>query len=232
MGIRENIAAVRQSIDQAARRSGRTGADIILVGASKMNDAARCREAIAAGIDVLGENRVQEMTQKLAENAYQGVPLHFIGHLQRNKVKQVVGKAALIQSVSSRELLAEIEKQADRLGIVQDILLEVNIGGEQAKSGFAPEETAAAAAEAKALSHVRLRGLMTIPPIAVEEHGNIPYFEKMAALFVDINRDLYDNTLEYISMGMSEDYADAIACGANMVRVGSAIFGARNYNKD
>lgn len=101
MSISENIAAIRQQIDQAARRSGRTGQEITLVGASKMNDAAACREAIAAGIDVLGENRVQEMTQKLAENAYDGAPLHFIGHLQRNKVKQVVGKAALIQSVSS-----------------------------------------------------------------------------------------------------------------------------------
>ena len=112
MSIAENIAAVRQQMDQAARETGRTGADIILVGASKMNDAAACQEAIAAGIDALGENRVQEMTAKLAENAYAGRPLHFIGHLQRNKVRQVVGKADLIQSVGSTELLQEIEKAA------------------------------------------------------------------------------------------------------------------------
>ncbi len=135
--IRENIAAIRAEIDAAARETGRTGADITLVGASKMNDAETCQEAIAAGIDALGENRVQEMTAKLAQNAY-GAPLHFIGHLQRNKVKQVVGKVALIQSIGSPELLAEVDKQAEKLGIVQDILLEVNIGGEAAKSGFAP----------------------------------------------------------------------------------------------
>ena len=230
MSIAENIAHIRQEIDAAARETGRTGKDITLVGASKMNDAARCREAIAAGIDALGENRVQEMTEKLKDNAYDGAPLHFIGHLQRNKVKQVVGKA-LIQSVGSRELLDEIEKVAARMELIQDILLEVNIGGEEAKSGFAPEELAQAAAYAKELAHVRVRGLMTIPPVAVEKGGSIPYFEKVYRLFVDISREMYDNKWEYISMGMSDDYADAVRCGANMVRVGSAIFGARNYNK-
>ena len=122
MPIKENIAYIRAQIDEAARATGRTGADITLVGASKMNDAAACQEAIAAGIDVLGENRVQEMTEKLAQNAYDGAPLHFIGHLQRNKVKQVVGKVALIQSVSSLALLDEIEKVAAKMDLVQDIL--------------------------------------------------------------------------------------------------------------
>ena len=187
MSIAENIAAVRQQMDQAARETGRTGADVILVGASKMNDAAACQEAIAAGIDALGENRVQEMTAKLAENAYAGRPLHFIGHLQRNKVRQVVGKADLIQSVGSTELLQEIEKVAGRLELCQDILLEVNIGGEAAKSGFAPEDIAAAAETALAMPHVRVRGLMTIPPVAMEPHGNLAYFEKMRWLYVDIN---------------------------------------------
>ena len=121
------------------RKAAGSPEEITLVGASKMNDAAACREAIAAGIDVLGENRVQEMTEKLAQHAYDGAPLHFIGHLQRNKVKQVVGKVALIQSVGSLELLDEIEKVGrEKQGLVQDILLEVNIGGEEAKSGFAP----------------------------------------------------------------------------------------------
>lgn len=231
MSIRENLEAIRAEIDAAARETGRTGADITLVGASKMNDAAACQEAIAAGIDALGENRVQEMTAKLAEDAYRGAPLHFIGHLQRNKVKQVVGKAALIQSVGSKELLDEIEKVAAKMELVQDVLLEVNIGGEEAKSGFAPEELPQAAAYAKGLAHIRVRGLMTIPPVAVEKGGNIPYFEKVHRLFVDISREMYDNKWEYISMGMSGDYADAVRCGANMVRVGSAIFGARNYQK-
>ncbi len=231
MSIRENIAEIRRRIDEAARETGRTGADITLVGASKMNDAAACQEAIAAGIDVLGENRVQEMVVKLAENAYDGAPLHFIGHLQRNKVKQVVGKAALIQSAGSVELLDEIEKQAEKLGIVQDILLEVNIGGEAAKSGFAPEAVEAAAAHAKELPHVRVRGLMTIPPAGAARDENMVYFEKVHALYVDINRKMYNNELDYLSMGMSGDFADAIRAGSNMVRVGTAIFGARDYTK-
>ena len=231
MSIQENIAAIREEMDRAARESGRTGRDITLVGASKMNDAAVCREAIAAGIDVLGENRVQEMTEKLEQHAYDGAPLHFIGHLQRNKVKQVVGKAALIQSVGSEALLAEIEKTAEKLELVQNILLEVNIGGEESKSGFTPEEIFAAAEKARTLPHVQVQGLMSIPPVETVPHGNLPYFEQMYRLYVDISEKIYDNELKYISMGMSGDFADAIRAGSNMVRVGTAIFGARNYTR-
>lgn len=229
MTITEHIAAVRREMAEAARESDRSERDIILVGASKMNDAAACQEAIAAGVDALGENRVQEMTAKLAQNAYDGAPLHFIGHLQRNKVRQVVGKAALIQSIGSEALLREVEKEAARQQLVQDILLEVNIGGEEAKSGFAPESLEQAAEEAKKCANVRVRGLMCIPPVAEGEHGSLPYFEKVHALFVDINAKLYDNTLDILSMGMSGDYEDAVRAGATMVRVGTAIFGARNY---
>ena len=232
MSIAENIAAVRQQMDQAARETGRTGADIILVGASKMNDAAACREAIAAGIDALGENRVQEMTAKLAENAYEGRPLHFIGHLQRNKVRQVVGKADLIQSVGSTELLQEIEKAAGRLELCQDILLEVNIGGEAAKSGVDPDALPQLLETAAACAHIRVRGLMAIPPVAETSDGNHAYFAKMHELFVDIGRKKYDNvSMDFLSMGMSGDFEDAIAAGANMVRVGSSIFGARDYSR-
>ena len=194
-----------------------------------MNDAAACRAAIAAGIDALGENRVQEMTQKLAENAYEGAPLHFIGHLQRNKVKQVVGKVDVIESVGSMELLTMIDAQAEKLRICQDILLEVNIGGEDAKSGFAPQDIPDAARAAAALNHVRVRGLMCIPPVAEEKHGSVPYFEKVHGLYVDINEKMYHNKLDMLSMGMSDDYEDAVRCGATIVRVGTAIFGARNY---
>ena len=229
MSIQTNIQEVRQRIAAACGECGRDPKEITLVGASKMNDAAACREAIAAGIDVLGENRVQEMTEKLSQNAYDGAPLHFIGHLQRNKVKQVVGKVALIQSVGSLPLLEAVEKEAEKQDIVQDILLEVNIGGEEAKSGFAPEELSQAAQEAKKCENVRVRGLMCIPPVAEGEHGSLPYFEKVHALFVDINAKLYDNTLDILSMGMSGDYEDAVRAGATMVRVGTAIFGARNY---
>lgn len=231
MSIAENIARVREEIAQAAREAGREPREILLVGASKMNDAAACREAVAAGIDALGENRVQEMTQKLSEHAYDGAPLHFIGHLQRNKVKQVVGHADLIQSVGSLPLLEEIEKVAAARGLVQDILLEVNIGREEAKSGFLKEELFAAAEAALAMEHVRVLGLMTIPPADAQRQENIRYFQEVQALYVDMNTKLFHNELKYLSMGMSGDYADAIRAGATMVRVGTAIFGARDYSK-
>ena len=231
MSIAENIAQVRANIERAAREAGRDPREILLVGASKMNDASACREAIAAGIDALGENRVQEMTQKLAEHAYDGAPLHFIGHLQRNKVRQVVGHVDLIESVGSHELLTDIDAQAEKLGIVQPILLEVNIGGEDAKSGFAPEALAMAAEHALILPNILVRGLMCIPPVAEEEHGSIPYFEKVRALYVDTNEKLYHNRLDMLSMGMSDDYEDAVRVGATVVRVGTAIFGTRHYVK-
>ena len=231
MSITENIARLRAEIDEAARLAGRAGEQITLVGACKMNGADACRAAVAAGIDALGENRVQEMTQKLARHAYDGVPLHFIGHLQRNKVRQVVGTASLIQSVGSEPLLQEIEKAAAGRELVQDILLEVNIGAEESKSGFSPESLYAAAELAARLPHIRCLGLMTIPPVALFPHENLPYFEKVRSLYVDISEKIYDNNLKYLSMGMSGDFADAIRAGSNMVRLGTAIFGARNYTK-
>lgn len=229
MLIADNIARVRANIAAAAREAGRAPGDILLVGASKMNGADACRAAIAAGIDALGENRVQEMTAKLAENAYEGAPLHFIGHLQRNKVRQVVGRVSLIQSVGSVELLDEIEKAAARLELTQDVLLEVNIGEEAAKSGFAPRDLFAGAEAALERSHIRVRGLMTIPPAEAEREENLGYFQKVRTLFVDINEKLFHNELQYLSMGMSGDYEDAVRLGATMVRVGSAIFGSRHY---
>ena len=229
MSIAETIARIRAEIEAATREAGRDPKEITLVGASKMNDAQACKDAIAAGIDALGENRVQEMVQKLSENAYEGAPLHFIGHLQRNKVKQVVGYVDLIQSVGSLSLLDEIEKVAAAKGLVQDILLEVNVGEEEAKSGFAPEEVFAAAETALERTHVRVRGLMTIPPADADRDTNMQYFRQVRALYVDINEKLFHNELNCISMGMSGDFADAIRCGATMVRVGTAIFGTRYY---
>ena len=229
MSIAENIARVRAEIARAAEEAGRDPREIVLVGASKMNDAQACREAIAAGIDALGENRVQEMTAKLEQHAYDGAPLHFIGHLQRNKVRQVVGRVALIQSVGSQPLLEEIEKTAAARELIQDILLEVNIGGEEAKSGFAPEEMRSAGEAALGCPHIRVRGLMTIPPADADREANLGYFREVRALYVDMNEKLFHNELEYLSMGMSGDYADAIREGATMVRVGTAIFGARHY---
>ena len=230
MLIADNIARVRANIAAAAKEAGRDPGDILLVGASKMNGAEACREAIAAGIDALGENRVQEMRGKLEEGAYEGAPLHFIGHLQRNKVRQVVGTVSLIHSVGSWPLLEEIQRQAERRELTQEVLLEVNVGGEESKSGFAPEAVYEAAERAKALGNIRVRGLMTIPPIQREPHGNLPFFAKIARLYVDISRNLYDNEFTYLSMGMSDDFEDAIAAGATVVRVGSAIFGHRQYH--
>ncbi len=227
--IEENIRSIRSRMAAAAERAGRDVGEVMLVGASKMNDAAACQAAIRAGIDALGENRVQEMTAKLQEHAYDGAPLHFIGHLQRNKVRQVVGVVSLIQSAGSWELLEEIERQAEKKELIQDVLLEVNIGGEESKSGFAPQVLYEAADKARSLSHIRVRGLMTIPPVEQVPHGNLPYFVEVSRLYVDISRKLYDNSFAYLSMGMSDDFEDAIAAGATMVRVGSAIFGQRHY---
>lgn len=229
-GIGENIAAIRARMERAARAAGRGPGEVLLVGASKMNDTAACRAAIQAGIDALGENRVQELLEKWEQGAYQGAPVHFIGHLQRNKVRQVVGRVDLIHSVSSLELLAEIHRQAEKQGLVQDVLLEVNIGGEESKSGFSPHELYTAAERARDFSHIRVRGLMTIPPPERVPHGNLPYFQEVSRLYVDISRNLYDNNFTYLSMGMSGDFEDAIAAGATMIRVGSAIFGARQYH--
>ena len=235
MSVAENIAEVRERIEKAAQSVGKKGSDITLVGASKTTDAAACREAVAAGIDALGENRVQEMRAKIAQNAYDGVPLHFIGHLQRNKVRQVVtGEVKLIQSVGSDALLLEIEKAAaGQENFIQPVLLEVNIGEETAKSGFSPDDLYAGAEFALTLRHIEVRGLMTIPPFDATPEENRRYFDKVYALYVDMGRNLFHNrnhNWHILSMGMSGDFEDAIRAGATMVRVGTSIFGARNYH--
>ena len=229
--IAENIRVIRETMAQAAKAAGREPSEVLLCAATKMNDAAAVREAVAAGVDCCGENRVQELTQKLAEGAYTGKPVHFIGHLQTNKVKQVVGRVDLIESVDRMELLECIEKTAAKLGIVQPILLEVNIGAEESKSGFSQEEIWQTVEIMADFPHCRLRGLMAIPPISLHPGDNRRYFAEMRNLFVDISEKKYDNVdMECLSMGMSGDYADAIAEGATMIRVGTAIFGPRNYN--
>ena len=230
--IAENIRRIREEMARAALAAGRKPEDVLLCAATKMNDAERVREAVAAGVDCCGENRVQELVQKSAEHAYDGAPVHFIGHLQTNKVRQVVGRVALIQSVDRLELLECIEREAAKQGIVQDILLEVNVAAEESKSGFTPEEAPQIAAKMGEFPHCRLRGLMAIPPISEKIGDNCRYFEKIRAIAVDITAKKYDNVcMDCLSMGMSEDFADAIACGSTMVRVGTAIFGARHYNK-
>ena len=230
MSIAENVARIRAEMASAAIAAGRDPKEILLCAATKMNDAEAVREAIRAGVDCCGENRVQELTAKLADNAYEGAPVHFIGHLQTNKVKQVVGKVDLIQSVDSEHLLAAIHKEAKKQGIVQNILLEVNVGAEESKSGFAPDEVLPLLDKISEYPNIRVKGLMAIPPIS-EKHGdNVKYFEKMCKISVDIIEKKYDNVkVECMSMGMSGDYIDAIRCGSTMIRVGTAIFGPRDY---
>ena len=232
MSISENVAAVRANMDAAARAAGRDPREVLLLAATKMNDADRVREAVAAGVDACGENRVQELVQKQPLGAYAGKPLHFIGHLQTNKVNKVVGKVDLIQSVDRMELLEAVNKTALRLGIRQDILFEINIAAEPQKGGFSPEEALELASRMGEYPGVRLCGLMAIPPISEKKGDNRKYFAKMRNLFVDIGGKTYDNvSMVCLSMGMSDDYEDAIAEGSTMIRVGTAIFGPRDYSK-
>ena len=229
MSIQEHVNAVKAKIAAAALAAGREAGEITLCAATKVQSDDTIRQAIAAGITVCGENRVQELTAHLAADAYQGAQVHFIGHLQTNKVKQVVGKVALIHSVDSQRLLLAIDTQAGKQDLVQDILLEVNIAGEESKGGCTPQEAHQLAALAQELEHVRLRGLMAIPPISAEPGANRPYFAAMRQLFVDIKENLPHNqsNMDCLSMGMSGDYPDAIAEGATLVRVGTALFGPR-----
>lgn len=230
MSISENVQSVLSRINTAAAACGRRPDEIALVAATKMNSAENVAQAISAGIKICGENRVQELCEKYAEGAYKGAQLHFIGHLQRNKVRQLVGKCDLIQSVDSMELLAEIDSQAKKLGLRQNILLEVNIANEDSKSGFSPEEIWNAMDLIGDFPCIFVRGLMAIPPISHKTGENCGYFAAMKQLFVDIQAKKYDNvSMDFLSMGMSGDFEDAIAEGSNMVRVGSAIFGARPY---
>ena len=232
MSIYDNVQRIKEDMARAAIAAGRDPSQILLCAATKMNDADRVRQAISAGVDCCGENRVQELTAKLSQDAYRGAPVHFIGHLQTNKVKQVVGKVALIQSVDSMHLLQAVNKEACKQGICQDILLEINIANEQSKSGFDPAQLDEILAKMTNFEGICVRGLMAIPPICQISHGNDKFFQKMCNLYVDITAKKYDNvSVNTLSMGMTADYADAIQCGSTMIRVGTAIFGARDYHK-
>lgn len=230
--IAENLRQVKDRIARAAALAGTKPEDVRLVGATKMNDAARVQQAVRAGLLICGENRVQELLEKEKQGAYVGAELHFIGHLQRNKVKNVVGLCSLIHGADSGELLREIDRAAGLRGLTQDVLLEVNIAQEPAKSGFRAEDIPAALELAAALPHIRVRGLMAVPPICLSGEDNIPYFHSMKQLFVDNGVKKYDNVrMDFLSMGMSGDFEAALACGANMVRIGTAVFGPRPQSR-
>ena len=230
LNIAENVGFVRSRIEKAAIAAHRSPDEITLVAATKMNSAEKVAEAISAGISVCGENRVQELLEKREQSAYCGAKLHFIGHLQKNKVKQIVGACDLIQSVDSLELLSLIDSRAKALGIRQEVLLEINIGGEVSKSGMDEHELPLILEKSSCFSSVFIRGIMAIPPISNSVGENRAYFARMRQLFIDNSAKKYDNiSMDFLSMGMSGDFEDAIAEGSNMVRVGSAIFGVRAY---
>ena len=228
VNIGDNINIVRSAIAEAAFASGRAADSILLVAASKTQPFDLIRSAIDAGVDAVGENRVQEMIEKHSQGAYLGAPLHFIGHLQSNKVARIVGLCDLIESVGSVSLLELIGRHAVAKGITQNVLIEVNIGREPQKSGILPEHTSDILDAAAQINGINVLGLMAIPPINDENEKICYYFDKMFQLFVDMSVKKYDNvSMGFLSMGMSDSYADAIRAGANIVRIGSAIFGER-----
>ena len=228
INVAENIRRVRGEIGEAAARSGRAAGEITLVAASKTKPAEMIRLAIAAGVDAVGENRVQELLEKNARGAYSGAPLHYIGTLQSNKINKIVGVCDLIETVDSAELISSIGRRAVALGLVQDILLEINIGREPQKSGVLPENTEDILEYASRTSGVNVLGLMAIPPVFVNNERNCNFFDAMFNLYIDMGSKKYDNvSMQLLSMGMSDSFKEAIRYGANMVRIGSAIFGGR-----
>lgn len=228
--IKENLIQVQENINAACKRAGRNPNEVTLIAVSKTKPLSMIEEAYAAGMREFGENKPQEMRDKAKLFEFP-VHWHMIGTLQSNKIKYVVGTATMIHSVDSLTLAAAIEKEAAKKELVMDILLEVNIAEEDTKHGFNTEEIYSAVKEISAYSHLRLRGLMTVAPYTENAEENRIYFKKMKELLVDINVKNIDNIImDCLSMGMSSDYEVAIEEGATMVRIGTGIFGERDYS--
>ncbi len=221
--MEQSVAKIRAEIAEAARKCGRKPEEITLLAATKTRTAEEIRAVIRLGVTAVGENRAQELVEKLPQGAYDGASLHFIGKLQTNKAKYLVGRVDLIQSVDSERLCQTISKLAVDRGITQDILIEVNIGRETGKAGVLPEDVFALCEKAGQMPGVRLRGLMAIPPADEEPK---PYFFEMRRLFERLAKD-YGPQFSVLSMGMSGDFAEAIAEGSTLVRIGTALFGPR-----
>lgn len=225
-----NFAAVNKRIDEALNRSNRKKEDVILLAATKTVDEKTINYAISKGINYIGENKVQEFLSK--NDGVSSAHRHFIGHLQTNKVKDIIDKVELIQSVDSIKLAKEISRQAGKYNKNIDVLIEINIGDEESKWGFTPEETENAVREVAALPYLSVKGLMAIPPICNTKEENRKYFRKMYKLFVDIaDKNIDNSSMEILSMGMSDDFDVAIEEGATLIRLGTALFGRREYNK-
>lgn len=229
--VEYNYKQICENIYNAAVKSGRNYDDITLLAATKTVDAPTINLAISLGLRYIGENRVQELLSKYDDYNLTDCDLQFIGHLQTNKVRQIIDKVTLIQSVDSLKLATEISRQAVLKNKEMDILVEVNIGREENKSGVLPEKLTDLLYQIKDLPAIHIKGLMAIPPICDNIQKNCKYFDNMHKMFIDIKGENIDNiSMDVLSMGMSDDYEQAILCGSNMVRVGSALFGARNYN--
>lgn len=228
--VRENLMRVRETMAKACAGAGRPENAVSLLAVTKTVEPARINAAIALGVTGIGENRVQEFLGKRDELHLEGVAVHLIGHLQTNKVNQIVGKVDCIESIDSERVARAVSEASRRLARVTDVLVEVNIGGEEAKSGVRPDECAAFLEQISSLEGIRVRGLMTVPPILETEREKRQVFSQMRELFIDIQGENIDNvSMDVLSMGMSSDYREAILEGATIVRVGSALFGRRTY---
>ena len=226
--VGENVRRILEDVKQTARACGRDPEEIQVMAVTKTVPPERVNEAIDSGICLLGENRVQEFLEKYASYRKEGVDIHFIGHLQTNKVRQIIDKVSLIHSVDSLRLAQEIEKQAAARGLHMDVLVEVNIGGEESKSGVSPEELEPLLLEIAKFPHISVKGLMTIPPVCENVAEIAHYFAKMQQLFIDMKQKNMDNmNMSILSMGMSKDYKIAIQHGSTLIRIGTAMFGDR-----
>ena len=225
-----NFKGVNDRLEKALLKSGRDRKDVILLAATKTVDIKTINYAISKGIEYIGENKVQELLSK--NDGIVPVHKHFIGHLQTNKVKDIVDKVELIQSVDSLKVAKEISRQSEKIGKTMDVLVEINIGAEESKWGFSPDETEEAVREIATLPNISVKGLMAIPPFCNSAEENRKYFRKMYKLFIDIGNKKIDNSsMDILSMGMSDDFDVAIEEGANLIRLGTALFGKREYLK-
>lgn len=230
--MQQAVETIRSTMAEAAIHAGRRPEEILLCAACKTRTVEEVMASAKLPIDIFGENHVQELVEKTDAGAYLGKPGHFIGHLQTNKVKKVVGRASLIQSVDSEHLALAIEKEAAKQGLQQDILLEVNIGEESSKSGVNADGLwALMESLCETTPHLHIRGLMAIPPADASEDETRAFFAKMRGLYEEAAKRYAGSAeMKYLSMGMSGDYALAIAEGANIVRIGTAIYGPRDYS--
>ena len=230
LDIEENYKIIKENIAQAAVKSGRNPDDVRFMAVTKTVDSLYINHALSLGVDLIGENRVQEFLGKRDELNLEGVEKHLIGHLQTNKVRQIVGEVDMIDGVDSVKVAKEIGKVSIKKGITTDVLVEVNIGGEESKFGLDPLQLNETIHEMSEIEGIKICGLMAIPPICTNEEENRKFFSNMCTMFLDIKAKKLDNvSMNILSMGMSDDYVSAILEGSTMVRVGSSLFGRRVY---